>query len=198
MRLADLEDSAHVPPGTDIIGRQMGNWMWRSPEAHAEGPVNKPSDLFSFGLVVSISPHYSLAYLWWPMILLQNRSHHSADSEALQCFYAVHKRILFHVAEQELEEGEEVLAHVLERQISYFATEESLAAFLEYLGTSPWVEIFAVVRDGFNAENPRRPIALWEGVDPDLKDLLAGLTDFDPNKRLTAREALDHPWFKGI
>lgn len=55
VRLADLEDSAHVPPETAIIGKQMGNWMWRSPEAHAEGPINKPSDLFSFGLVVSVS-----------------------------------------------------------------------------------------------------------------------------------------------
>jgi len=44
VRLADLEDSAIVPQGSAIIGRQMGNWMWRSPEAHAEGPMNKPSD----------------------------------------------------------------------------------------------------------------------------------------------------------
>lgn len=58
VRLADLEDSAHVPPGTAILGRQMGNWMWRSPEAHAEGPVNKSSDLFSFGIVVSLLGPY--------------------------------------------------------------------------------------------------------------------------------------------
>lgn len=117
----------------------------------------------------------------------------------LQCFYAVHKRVLFHVAEEELGEGEEVLAHVLERQISYFASEESLAAFMKYLGTSsPWVEIFAGVRDGFNAENPRRPLALWKDVSPEFKRLLAGLTDFDPEKRLTAREALEHPWFREV
>lgn len=36
-----------------MIGKQAGNWMWRSPEAHARGPVNKPSDVFSFALVVS-------------------------------------------------------------------------------------------------------------------------------------------------
>jgi hypothetical protein len=38
-----------------MIGRQAGNWMWRSPEAHAQGPLNKPSDIFSFALVVSVS-----------------------------------------------------------------------------------------------------------------------------------------------
>lgn len=91
-----------------------------------------------------------------------------------------------------------VLAHVLERQISYFADAQSLAEFLEFIGDSPWAEIFAVTRDGFNAENPRKPFSLWEGVNPDLKDLVAGLTDFNPMRRFTAREALDHPWFKDV
>lgn len=36
-----------------MVGKQAGNWMWRSPEAHARGPVNKPSDVFSFAIVVS-------------------------------------------------------------------------------------------------------------------------------------------------
>lgn len=30
--------------------------MWRSPEAHAQGRINKPSDMFSFGIIVSIRP----------------------------------------------------------------------------------------------------------------------------------------------
>lgn len=53
VRLGDLEDSAYVPPGSNIRGRQMGNQNWRSPKAHAEGRINKPSDMFSFGIVVS-------------------------------------------------------------------------------------------------------------------------------------------------
>lgn len=56
VRLADLEDSAHVPPGKVLRGAQLGNWMWRSPESHAMGPIEKPSDMFSFGIVVSSSP----------------------------------------------------------------------------------------------------------------------------------------------
>lgn len=51
--LGDLEDATHLPPGMAINGVQVGNWMWRSPEAHAEGYVDKPSDMFSFGIVVS-------------------------------------------------------------------------------------------------------------------------------------------------
>lgn len=52
-KLTDIEGAAYVPPKCAIVGRQVGNWMWRSPEAHAEGQVNKPSDMFSFGIVVS-------------------------------------------------------------------------------------------------------------------------------------------------
>ena len=55
VRLGDLEDSAYVPSGSNIRGRQVGNQNWRSPEAHAEGRVNKPSDMFSFGIMVSLN-----------------------------------------------------------------------------------------------------------------------------------------------
>ncbi|KAI0104169.1 kinase-like protein [Nemania sp. FL0031] len=164
VQLADLEDCAHVPPDCNIVGKQAGNWMWRSPEAHASGPVNKPSDMFSFGVV---------------------------------CIYAVYKRILFYVSEEELGDGEEILAHVLERQISYFADEEGLNALYKHLGNeNPWVQVFDILRGGFNADNPRRPVSLWKDVDPELKDLVGGLTNFDPAKRMTAQEALEHPWFK--
>lgn len=53
VQLADIEDAVHLPPGRHFVGRQAGNYMWRSPEAHAEGPIGKPSDMFSFGVVVS-------------------------------------------------------------------------------------------------------------------------------------------------
>lgn len=60
VQLGDLEDAAYIPPGSAMIGKQAGNSMWRSPEAHAKGPVNKPSDIFSFALVVSLySSHFS-------------------------------------------------------------------------------------------------------------------------------------------
>ncbi|KAI0406037.1 kinase-like domain-containing protein [Xylaria palmicola] len=159
VQLADLEDSAVVPPNCDIVGKQAGNWMWRSPEAHASGPVNKPSDMFSFGVV----------------------------------------RVIFAVGEEELGEGEEILAHVAERQISYFADEEGLDALYKHLGgDNPWVQVFDILRGSFGKDNPRRPVSLWKDVDPVLRNLVGGLTNFDPAKRLTAREAMEHPWFKDV
>ncbi|KAH7076258.1 kinase-like domain-containing protein [Paraphoma chrysanthemicola] len=164
VQLADLEDAAHIPPGSHMIGKQACNWMWMSPEAHAGGPMDKPSDIFSFAL----------------------------------CIYALHKRVTFAVGEEELDEGVEHLAVVIERQISYFADEDGLREFLKHLGDNPWVPIFEVTRDGFNKENPRTPFARWEGVDEDFKDLVCAMTNFDPEKRITAREALAHNWFDGV
>jgi serine/threonine protein kinase len=56
VQIADLEDAAYVPNDSVIRGRQVGNWMWRSPEAHVSAEVHTPSDMFSFGLVVSPAP----------------------------------------------------------------------------------------------------------------------------------------------
>jgi serine/threonine protein kinase len=114
-------------------------------------------------------------------------------------------RILpFAVDESELEEGIEPLAVVLERHISYFAEREDFNAFLRYLGDKPeWIEIFQVVASEFaEGGQPRRPFRLWEGIDVDQADafrsLVLGLTNFDPAKRLTARQALEHEWFEDV
>ncbi|KAB8356354.1 hypothetical protein FH972_023938 [Carpinus fangiana] len=165
VELADIEDGAYVSPERDIVGKQVGNYMWRSPEAHAMGRVNKPSDMFSFGVV---------------------------------CIYAMLQSVIFDISNEELDEDIEPLAVVLERQISYFADEEGLAGMFRHLGDNPWSQIFEVIRDGFNKTNPRKPFSLWKGLDADFKDLVGGMTNFDPAKRLTADEALQHRWFKGI
>ncbi|KAF2461759.1 kinase-like domain-containing protein [Lineolata rhizophorae] len=168
IQLADLEDAAHIPPGSILEGAQLGNWMWRSPEAHAQGPVGKASDIFSFGVV---------------------------------CIYAVTKRVIFAVDNEELAPGEELLAAVLERQISCFADEDGLHGLLRHLGEkNPWCQVFEVLESGFNKENPRKPFSLWrvEHFDEDFKDLISGLTNFDPAKRITGQEALAHRWFEGI
>lgn len=63
VQIADIEDAAYVPDNCAIVGRQVGNWMWRSPEAHASGRVHKPSDIFSFGAVVGFLRQRILALL---------------------------------------------------------------------------------------------------------------------------------------
>ncbi|ORY18338.1 kinase-like domain-containing protein [Clohesyomyces aquaticus] len=134
--VADLDDAANVPDDAAIIGRQVGNWMWRSPEAHASGP--------------------------------------------------------------ELGEGEEKLVIVLERQLSYFSGLESLVGLLDYLGDSPWVQIFTVIAEGFDKKHPRAPFALCKDVDPEFRDLVVKMTNIDPKRWITVHEALGHHWFADI
>ena len=112
----------------------------------------------------------------------------------------MHKCVIFAVGDDELDEGVDPLAIVIERQISYFADEAGLDGFLKYLGDdNPWVRVFEVIRDGFNKESPRRPFSLWKSVvDQDFQNLICAMTNFDPRKRITAREALAHRWFEGV
>lgn len=53
--LIDLENAAHLPSGKCVKGMMAGNDNWRSPEAHLKGELGKPSDMFSFGLVVRVA-----------------------------------------------------------------------------------------------------------------------------------------------
>lgn len=60
--LSDLEEAAKVRTGGAIFA-QVGNVLWRSPEAHTGNRVGKASDVWSFGVTVSTnflstsSPH---------------------------------------------------------------------------------------------------------------------------------------------
>ncbi|KAL8747167.1 MAG: hypothetical protein Q9190_000931 [Brigantiaea leucoxantha] len=49
--VADLENAVRVRENQDITGIQVGNLMWRSPEAHAGIGIGKASDIFSFGII---------------------------------------------------------------------------------------------------------------------------------------------------
>lgn len=53
VQIIDLENAAYLPKGRCIKGMLAGNDNWRSPEAHFKGELNKPTDMFSFGVVVS-------------------------------------------------------------------------------------------------------------------------------------------------
>jgi serine/threonine protein kinase len=46
---------------------------------------------------------------------------------------------------------------------------------------------------------PYEPFSNWSDVDDAaFKDLIQGMTNLDPTKRITAHQALEHPWFAGF
>jgi len=53
VQIIDLENAAYLPKFRCIKRMLAGNDDWRSPEAHFKGQLNKPTDIFSFGIVVS-------------------------------------------------------------------------------------------------------------------------------------------------
>ena len=53
--LSDTEDAAIVKKGEGIFV-QVGNVLWRSPEAQAGTRVGKASDIWSFGVTVRTTP----------------------------------------------------------------------------------------------------------------------------------------------
>lgn len=55
IQIIDIENAAYLPKGRCIKGMLAGNDNWRSPEGHFKGELNKPSDIYSFGAVVSRS-----------------------------------------------------------------------------------------------------------------------------------------------
>jgi hypothetical protein len=112
--------------------------------------------------------------------------------------YAVHKCVIFAVGEEELDEGVEPLAMVIEREIPSFADEDGPAGFLNHTGDNPWVPISEVSRGGFIKDNPRRLFPLWWGLDGDFRNLGCAMANFGPGKRITAREALARKWFGGV
>jgi serine/threonine protein kinase len=53
VQITDLENAAHLPSGKAVKGMLAGNENWRSPEAFYRGRLSKPTDIYSFGVVVS-------------------------------------------------------------------------------------------------------------------------------------------------
>lgn len=115
----------------------------------------------------------------------------------MQAIYLVLGRMTFQVESSELK-GEEPWHAISARHISYFGglDTDSLEALLHHLGPdNPYVERLSSICLEFGPENPRKPFEFWKPVDPDFKDLVLRMTRLDPARRITAREALEHPWF---
>jgi serine/threonine protein kinase len=86
--------------------------------------------------------------------------------------------------------------NVLRRQICFFGEEDGLKGLLQWIGEkNPFFERLIALAGTFNSANLRKPVRVWFYVDAQLRDLICRMTNLDPAERITAREALEHPWF---
>lgn len=88
----------------------------------------------------------------------------------------------------------------LQRQVSYFGDREGLNGLLTHVSDDETnCMVLRMLWDERSEEYiPYKRFSEWSDVgDAVFKDLIRGLTNLDPTKRVTAREALEHPWFAG-
>ena len=86
----------------------------------------------------------------------------------------------------------------LQRQVSYFGDEEGLRGLVKHVGDQPVDrEVLQMLWEDRNEDNiPYRPFAEWSDVgNVEFKSLIEGMMNLDPKNRLTAKQALKHPWF---
>lgn len=86
--------------------------------------------------------------------------------------YVMLDDMIFRVSNEELG-GDDVWRHILRRHIEF--------------RRRGWLQGFAL--------RLRKPFSVWHYVSVELRDLVK-MTNLDPSRRITARGALDHPWFR--
>ncbi|KAL2185840.1 kinase-like protein [Thermothelomyces heterothallicus CBS 203.75] len=88
---------------------------------------------------------------------------------------------------------------ILKLNVSHFAYDlDDFGGCIEYHGgeDDPFVQRVLGLLSLFDGTGKkRRPFNRWYPVDPQFKDLISKMTCLDPRRRITAREALKHPWF---
>ncbi|KAI1165544.1 kinase domain-containing protein [Nemania serpens] len=171
VQIADLENAAYLPTGRCIKGMLAGQDNWRCPEGHFKGELNKPSDIYSFGVV---------------------------------CIYAVLGRVIFgpddDFRKHELQGALPTFIR-LQRQVSYFGTQDGVNGLMKHVGDEEVnCEALRMLWEDRTADSiPYKPFSEWSDVgDAEFKYLIQGMMNLDPTRRITARQALEHPWFAGL
>ena len=108
------------------------------------------------------------------------------------------RQVILAVDEEKLPEGATLQDVVVARQISYFADYEGACGLVKYFDDESKGRYFAMIANRFTKNNPREPFDTRPDLEPSFKDLIMRMMNVDPNKRLTAKEALSHPWFADV
>ncbi|KAH9222554.1 calcium/calmodulin dependent protein kinase [Leptodontidium sp. 2 PMI_412] len=116
-------------------------------------------------------------------------------SFGLVSIYVMLNDIVLRASDEELTAADS-WRYVLRRQISFFADEEGFKGLLQWIGEkNQFFERLIALAGSFDAVDPRKPFEKWHCVDAQFRDLVCKMTNLDPARRITAVEALRHPWF---
>ncbi|KDB31039.1 serine/threonine protein kinase [Trichophyton rubrum D6] len=126
----------------------------------------------------------------------------SRQNQALDVFsfgivmiYVMVNEMVFRVNDNQLK-ADDSWHYIHRRHIFYFADEDSFNGFLQHIGKENiFFESLVALAGTFTPGQLRQSFETWDYVDPDLRDLVGKMTNLDPSRRITAREALQHRWF---
>ncbi|KAL1844623.1 hypothetical protein VTK73DRAFT_2151 [Phialemonium thermophilum] len=93
------------------------------------------------------------------------------------------------------------VTYVLEKQFCYFGDGPGVAGLRAHVGPdSVWQSKFVQIMSRLICnDNPPRTFVGWADVeDASFRDVVGRMTRLDPSQRITAQEALKHPWFRDV
>lgn len=85
----------------------------------------------------------------------------------------------------------------LQRQLSYFGDQDGVDGLLKHISDDYFhCQLVPMLwSERFDPRIPYKPFSEWPDSGNDaFKDLIRGLMNMDPKKRITARQALKHQW----
>ncbi|KAK4032420.1 kinase-like domain-containing protein [Parachaetomium inaequale] len=126
---------------------------------------------------------------------LEDAVHTPADifSFGITAIYVWMDRMVFFL--DEANAAEDPSDMILKLHVSHFVNDlDDFGGFAEYHGgeQDPFVQRVIGL---LGTLKKRAPFSRWHPVDPQFQDLVSKMTCLDPLRLITAREALQHPWF---
>jgi len=194
-KIADIDNAVHLSEGQAIYAT-VGNVYWRSPEAQVGVGISKPTDVFSFGLVVS--SFSTCTRLYTPNV--------SFNSIRIQCIHVMLRINILGFIQEELQPDVDTGPQVMDRMIRYFGlVPDTLFNDIP----NQWRQILQILNDSYSNEESFEPFSDWgqnvfpilvtdpnfEYLDPSFKRFIGRMMSMDPDKRATVEELLDDPWW---
>jgi serine/threonine protein kinase len=122
----------------------------------------------------------------------------------MKCIYAILGRVIFGPDEDMrnyTDQGALASMVRLQRQVSYFGDRDGINGLLTHVGDDELsLELLSNAYDGKDDDDHGyKHFSTWPEVkDDSFKDLVISMMSLDPKRRITAKQALKHPWFQNV
>ncbi len=122
----------------------------------------------------------------------------------MKCIHAVLNRVILGPDEdmkKYTDQGALASMVRLQRQVSYFDDKDGINRLLTHVGDDELsLQLLSNAYDGKdNEDHGYKHFSTWPEVKDDtFKDLILSTMSLDPKRRITAKQALEHPWFNRV